>query len=201
MTPLEDISVMSQVNPYASPISTGVIPPPIIPSGAGIYRSANVLVMEKTATLPDRCVKTNEPANGRRLKRSLSWHHPAVFAVVLLNVIIYAIVAMVVRKTAVIYIGVSEETLAHRRKMMVIGWVIVLLGFGVFIVGLTSIDPGETDALFGFFFFIAAIIAGLVCMSKARLVTPERITDRYVWLKGVTPEYLADFPDWQGGTG
>ena len=40
----------------------------------GIWRSGNLLVMRKGAQLPDRCVKTNQPAYGKRLKLLLQWH-------------------------------------------------------------------------------------------------------------------------------
>jgi len=64
---------MSYVNPYASPFSADCVPPLVTAQvvGEALYRQGKLLVMHKQAVLPDRCVKSNQPAHGRRLKRKL----------------------------------------------------------------------------------------------------------------------------------
>jgi hypothetical protein len=33
-------------------------------------------------------------------------------------------------------------------------------------------------------------------MFGSRVLVPRRIDEHYVWLSHVSPEYLAEFPDW-----
>ena len=49
--------------------------------------------------------------------------------------------------------------------------------------------------LVGMALFLFGAIYGLVA---ARMVSPTKIDDHYVWLKGAHPEYLASFPVWPG---
>ena len=76
--------------------------PPVVPVAAdvtyateviddrGLWRKGSLLVMHKMAPLPNRCVKCNVPTE-RRLKRVLSWHHPAIFLSLLAGLLIYVI--------------------------------------------------------------------------------------------------------------
>lgn len=63
---------MADINPYAAPQHGIVVNPPAVDPSGGVWRDGKLLVMHKKAVLPDRCVKCNQPAGGRRLKRSLS---------------------------------------------------------------------------------------------------------------------------------
>ena len=44
---------------------------------------------------------------------------------------------------------------------------------------------------------IVLTVGSMIFGSMAsQMVVPARITDDYVWLKGVHPDYLADLPPW-----
>jgi hypothetical protein len=75
------------------------------PSGVGIWRQGRRLVTRSETPFPDRCVKCNAPANGFRLKRVLYWSHPAYLLLLLCNLLILLIVYLIVRKKAVLHIG------------------------------------------------------------------------------------------------
>jgi hypothetical protein len=191
---------VSQVNPYASPQSpfaAGQPPPlPIGPaSPSGLWRQGKLLVMHKSASLPDRCVKSNQPAHGRTLKRKLSWHHPLLVLILLISPIIYIIVALIVMKRATVHIGLSEEWFARRRRTTVIATCLVLASVLLFIAGvsLADSDPNFTFMIVaGIALFFGGLIYGLVA---ARMVTPARITETHVWLKGVHSDFLAGLPE------
>lgn len=194
---------MEQPNPYAAPQEfhmpeAGQPPGSPLEGGAtseGLWCQGNLLVMNKYAPLPDRCVKSNEPASGR-LKRNLSWHHPAVYAAILAHLFIYIILALVMRKTATIYIGLSDEWFARRRRTILISWISVLLSFVLIGVGFANVDTGNNLVwliLVGFVLFFGGLIYGLIA---ARMVSAKRIDDTYVWLKGVHPDFLAKLPPW-----
>lgn len=125
------------------------------------------------------------------MKRKLSWHHPALFILIFVALLIYLIVAMIVRKRATVEIGLCQDHMAKRRKAVLVTWLLVLLGVCGFIASVVSNDG--TYALVGFLFLIAGIIYGIVA---ARVVAPSKIDDRFVWLKGVNKDYLDALPAW-----
>jgi hypothetical protein len=196
---------MTDINPYASPMSSFEAQPVMAVEAVhepwqGLFRKGNLLVMNKQAGLPDRCVKSNQPAFGRRLRRSMSWHHPAIYLSIFAGLLIYIILAIVLQKRATIYIGLSETWVRKRRWAIFWGWMIAL--FGVAVTVLSMIIMGDRHnqmdwAVFGIplgviIFFIGCIY-GSVC---SRMVVQTRIDDHFVWLKGVHPDFLAELPEW-----
>jgi hypothetical protein len=170
-----------------------VLPPPPSFGGHGVWRDKSTLVMEKNAALPDRCVKCNEPAFGQRLKRKLSWHHPAIYLIILVALLIYLVVAMVLRKTATIEVGVCERHMKTRRRSIVITWGAIIFSIILLFVAASYEDGGV--ALFGLALFVGAVIYGIITV---RIVAPAKIDDRFVWLRGVNKEYLSELPAWPG---
>ena len=169
-----------------------VLPPPPVVGGAGVWRERSKLVMSKDAILPDRCVKCNVPTTGR-LRRKLSWHHPAIYLIILIALLIYFIVAMVLRKSATIEIGICDEHKAKRNRNLLITWILVGLGILGFLLA-AAMEDG-TFVLLGILALFGALIFGLIAV---RIVTPARIDDKFVWLNGVNKEYLDELPQWIG---
>jgi hypothetical protein len=151
-----------------------------------------ILVMHKQGVLPDRCVKCNAPANGLRLKRKLSWHHPALYLVILAGLLFYVIIALIVRKTAKIEIGICERHRSRRRMGIAIAWLMVPLGFASFFLA----NQHRVWPIFaGFALLLLSLIVGVVVSN---IVSPKKIDDYYVWLKKVHPDFLAELPPVSG---
>jgi len=189
---------MSDMNPFASPLSSEYVLPPTEQETTNqwLFRKGNLLVMHKRAMLPDRCVKSNQPAEGRRLTRKLYWHHPAIYFAILVHVFIYVILAVVLRKKATIAIGLSEEWFRKRRRAILIGWTLVLGGIAAAVAGCVTVEQHPVAGLgilLGALVGLGGAIYGLVA---ARMVAAKRISDEYVWLKGVHREFLASLPAW-----
>lgn len=189
---------MDGVNPYAAPQSEVVVDALLAEPGDGVWRDGAILVMRKEAVLPDRCVKCNQPAGGGRLKRSLAWHHPAWFFLILISLWIYIIVALIVRHTAKIEIGLCEVHRRKRRNAIAVSWFLVLAGIGAFCAGLgLSGGFGPTpwyapaSLVGGVVLFLAGLIYAVVAVPP---VTPQKINKEFVWLKKVDPDYVAEFP-------
>ncbi|HTN74874.1 MAG TPA: hypothetical protein VL096_06490 [Pirellulaceae bacterium] len=191
---------MAELNPYA--------PPPIIAEavplmaqmvpGDGLWRQDKLLVMRKDALLPDRCVKSNQPTK-RRLKRNLVWYPKWLLITLLGGWLPYVILVLVLQKKATIQIGLTEEWLSRRWQRIGIAWGLVLLGFALFAGGIAMLDQvevlGGVMMLSAIFMLLGGAIYGLM---SARMVYPKKIDDRFVWLQGVAPEYLAELPIWTG---
>ena len=190
---------------FGVPISQGIVledgyvlpPPPTVGMpGSGVWRDKSILVMSKGAALPQRCVKCNEPTHGLVLKRKLSWHHPAIYLIILVALLVYLIVALFLRKNAIVEVGLCEKHLARRRQGVLIIWLLFLVGVAGFIMAMVAADA--TYLLAGLVFFLAAIIFGLI---SVRVVVPSKIDDKFVWLKGVNKDYLNQLPQWPGTPG
>lgn len=166
----------------------------------GLWQDGKSLVMEKGTELPDRCVKSNQPTD-RRLKRSLSWHPPALIVLFLFTgPLIYIIVALCVRKTARVQIGLSDEWFEKRTRATILGWGSFLLGVLLVVLGIAFLDKNDGT---GGLMILAGILIGLfgsvIGLMNSRMVFPKKITKTHVWLNGVSPEYLTALPEWEGG--
>ena len=155
-----------------------------------IWQSKSVLVMTKQAPLPDRCVKCNAPTH-HRLKRNLSWHHPALYILIVGGFLFYLLLALLLRKTATISVGLCETHSASRKRDIFITWMLVLLSLGSFYFAVAADEMNLL--LVGVILFLGAVIYGII---KARVVAPQKIDDQYVWLTGVNANYLKQFPEW-----
>ncbi len=166
-----------------------VMPPP--PSG-GVWRDKSTLVMTKEATLPDRCVKCNAPASGLRLKKKFSWHHPILYLLVFGAALLYVIIAAVLSKRATVYLGLCAKHFQSRRKQLVAGWLLLLLGL---IIPIAAIAYDYVIlGLLGVVILIAAVVWLIVA---SRVVSVKKIDDRLVWLNGFSRDYLSQLPAWQ----
>ena len=154
-----------------------------------IWRSGKKLVMNQFSQLPNRCIKCNQPEDVR-LTRKLAWHHPAFALLILCGVIVYLIVALIIQKKAVIEIGLCNEHNGARKMAKGIAWGLVILGIGSCTGGL----EGNTDTLTitGLLLVLTSVIFGL----RARVVTPAKITDDMLWLKGTDESFLQNFPEY-----
>ena len=162
--------------------------------GQGVWRDGSQLVMCKDAGLPARCVKTNEPTD-RTLRRQLSWHNPFIYILVL-SPLIYIIVALIVQKRADIKVGLSPEGFRSRRWGIAIGWLSFFLGTVMIIVGVANSDPNNGWGIAIIVGLVGGLIGIIVGIVKSRVVSPTKITDSHVWLKGVHADYLATLPQW-----
>ena len=184
---------MTDPNPYAPPQVEGPMSQMPLATG-GVWRDGKILVMHKQAVLPDRCVKCNAPANGDRLRRSLSWHYPAIYLVILAGLLIYVIVALCVRKRAKIDVGICQAHRSRRRRGILAAWLVCLAGVIAIFVG--SIRATLVVLIpVGSLMLLASLIMGVVISS---IVSTKKIDDNYVWLKGVNYEYLAQLPPVHG---
>jgi hypothetical protein len=187
------------VNPYAAPQVAGYQPKmPGVGADpfSGLWRQGNMLVMHKLAPLPDICLKSNQPAT-RRLKRTLHWHHPAIFIALLISPLIYIILALVLQKRAIIHMPMTDEWFARRRTRMLIAWGLALFSILLAVgAGVLAETIGDATPLI----FISALVTGLggliFGLVSCRMISPQRITDEYVWINGVHPDFLNRLEVW-----
>jgi len=191
--------LMATDNPYqtpSNPYAPTLNAPPAGPQGQ-IFRKGKVLVMHRDATLPDICIKSNEPTDGYRLKRKLSWHNPWIALAILINVLIYLLIAIIVSKRATVMIPLSEHWRNLRRQRIRNAWILCLGGPILFVVGIAVMDQGpNANPVGGLCLLVGVLIflfGLLYAMFRTRVVTPVMIDDQFVHLKGAHPEFLNRF--------
>ena len=189
---LNGLSICANCKPiYLQKLSEGVV---TASAAGGMWRSGRQLVTVSETPFPDRCVKCNAPANGYRLKRVMYWIHPAYYLLFFVATIVLIIVYLIVRKKAVLYVGLCERHRSLRRQFILFGWLGSLGGLFLAIAGGVAFNSGW-PVLFGILMFFGFLLFGV---GKAPMVTPAKITRENVWLKGVGPEFMAGLPEWMG---
>ena len=179
---------LDEENPYAPP-SAPPLPQSHGPGGASLAdfrREGNKLVVTKGARLPDICLVTGEPtAPEQRRARRLYWTPSWVIALILVNLLVLIVVALLVRKSAMVTYSLSPE--ATRRLRMG-----KLLGSVLFIGGLVSffIFPMYDIWRLWFLVGITAIVAALIVFFVVRGPYPSKIDVRFIWLAGIKPDVL-----------
>lgn len=165
-------------NYYAPPTADTAFTPT---AGTLIYREGNAVVVSALgASLPPRCVRCNQPASNRLLRR-LYWHHPALYLLLFVGLCFYLIPALIVRKKAVVEVGLCDQH--HKRRMLgiLLGWLGFLVSLAMVIATMEAYPAVGLCSMFG---MIVLPIVGLV---MARVVTATRIDDRQAWLKTGRP--------------
>lgn len=165
----------------------------LVPGAFSVWRQENLLVMRKKSPLPDRCVKCNAPASGRKLTRKLFWHSPYYYLLIPAGLLVYAIVATIIGKKAKIEIGFCGIHHRIRVRDLCIAWLLCLASLGGLILSfaIANVNLGMVS--------VALLLAsGLYGVLRLQPVTPKRIDDEFIWLKGVSPEYLGTLPLFPG---
>jgi len=191
---------MANVNPYApSRASLTATDRASAVDDNSVWRDGKVLITLVDAEMPHRCVKCNEPADEPTKKRKVYWHHWALYLLILINALIYAIVALVVRKKALVSAGLCTEHKKRRRNALIFGWTGTIVGLVLMGHGLGSgSSGGGVEALVGILTILVSIIAGMIF---GRIIYAKKIDKTYVRLKGCGVAFLDSLPQFTGEAG
>ena len=179
---------MSQdLNPYAPPRATLEAPPD---EGLELWRAGKILVCRRDAVFPERCVKCNAPAEPPPVRYKLAWHSSWWYLLILVYVLIYFVVALIVRKRAEIHVGLCEK---HQRRRILSRWI----GWGGLAAIIAAIYIGGAYGIGGL--ALAGLLAILPWAFVAIILSPQlraaRIDKDYVRVRGCGKEFLASLPE------
>ena len=181
-------------NPYASPQAQLSLPgPPPVPQTVfqGVWRSGNVLVVHKGSQLPGRCVVCNRETS-LRWQKTFSWA-PGWVRILVVQLLIYLIVYLSIRKQANLAVPLCQEHEAKRKRDTTLSWVLILGGLVTIFASIIAFDnPNLLLTMIGL--SLVAIITGVVFSAKGNVLQPSRIDHTYCWLRKACPEYLAAVP-------
>jgi hypothetical protein len=141
--------------------------------------------------LPPPCVKCGAPANGKPVDKRFYWHHPALYLLILAGVLIYAIVATIVRKSMRLQVPLCAQHAQRRSLAVTLSWVIPLVGIAdAFILPNLGVDGGVVALITGVF-----IVTGLVIWAIVGYpLKPKSIDESRGVFTGFCEAYLQQFP-------
>lgn len=189
-------------NPYAAPKSEPFVGDSYFDGATEAWRDGQLLVVRKGAELLDRCLKCGEPTKDYRdrFSRSISWHRPFWLFLLFISWPLYLLVYFLVRQRATIAVGLCPVHRMKRRRAISLGWLFALVGLGAFVVTMMLADTGDLPEslqviipLAVFLVFLAGVIGAA---RGSQVLVPKRINQHFVWLGKVSPDYLAELPDW-----
>lgn len=181
---------MDEINPYAAPQSDPPITAVLAEPGRALWREGNLLVMRKHAVLPERCIQCNAP-QARPLKLKLDYAGPSQ-SFVLSNPLS--------ARTARMSVPVCDRHRRLRRKriakalcfwLLALALTIPVLYYFVFQVGSVRLV----------FLLLALVVFARIFWDSPHWAPPveaHKIDGEFIWLSGVDPDYLAQFPPFPG---
>ncbi len=173
---------------------------PVQPNASAAWRHGKLLLAGRVVELPDACIRCNAPAV-KRFRKDVYWHEPWLYALVIPGILIYAILAMVLRKKATYSCGLCAEHVKRRGRGLLAMWILVAIGVAGVVGGIAGVNaafgPGQQDlslvaVLTGFLFLIIAAGVGLV---NVPLLRPKKIDEQYARYTGCSDAFLRNFPD------
>ncbi len=155
------------------------------------WRDGDLLVMAPDAVLPDRCVKTDLPAGGTTVDVSLLWHQPAVYWLLVLNPLVYLVVARAVGTRVVVTLPVTRAALRAARRSSLLTAALLAAGMVCWLAAALLVRAE--------FFWLGVAVMALaipVYLLGARFLRVKRLEGERVWIAGASINFLARLPEW-----
>lgn len=170
--------------------------------GPGMWRDGKYLVVRRGAVFPDVCIKSNLPAHGGRVVQVIEWHPRAWYAIRLLHPAADAAIWAFATRKATLEVGLSKAWLRKRLRGRVFGGTVIAGGFAAMVAALVWMTKAFEQGMLLFLVGMFVMFAGLVyAMSANVLVSARRMSQDYIWLRGIHRDFLACCPVWPGEDG
>lgn len=177
-------------NPYANVPAYG-LPQPLVGYApeVPIWNNGSQLVCARAVSLPHFCVKCDAPGT-HRLTKKLYWNPPWVVLMLLINVIVYLVVALATRKTVVMEFSLCERHANLRRNILIGGWLSLALCPAAWI--LAGMNSSVELFWVGTLFLLGAL--GCLIGQRYTMPVPTKMDDRFGWFKGVCDAFRSRLP-------
>jgi len=149
-------------------------------------RDGRWVVIGTGSDLPPRCIVCNEPATLPVKTIKVYWHNPWIYLLVLVNILLYALVGLIARRTVSVSPGLCAVHSATRKRRIIVSTAI----FGLFVVAGIVLIANDNAAL-GVTTFTLSIISLIVMRILTRKVYAKQITKEYATLAGCKEPFLA----------
>jgi hypothetical protein len=176
-------------NPYAAPSNLASLPE--VPADTLFFRDGQFLVVRDGAVLPHVCVVTNQPATATdwRKKTRISCFPIWVFALILVNIIVLAIVALVMQKKATITYSLARSARDRIVRRRSAGWLLLIL-FGALSGYGLAYESGAAAIMAA-----VALVAGLVFLVISNPIKAMKYKKGWFRIRGCSRGFLDALPE------
>jgi hypothetical protein len=162
--------------------------PSLAPSAT---RDGKILVVPRGSAFPANCVKCGEPAE-RPWRKKFYWHHPALYLMVIFpGLLIYAIVAMVVRKSIELSVPLCDVHQSERKRYIIIGTILLLGCIPAGVIAETELHLFDGA---GFIVGTLMFFAGCIFLARINPIRPKKIDEFGAEFTGASEEFLKLLP-------
>ncbi len=169
-------------NPYAPP-KADVRPRKSKPSSdLEVWREGNLIVCPNDSRLPERCVVCNDSTNGHSMTKIVRWHHPAIYLVLLVNLLVYIIVALAVQKKAKLTFSLCQRHRVRRTNGLWLGYLGFFASLAAMFIGFDS-HADSLGPIFGVMGIAGAVIFPIAGFIMTNVLHSKRIKDGCAHLK------------------
>jgi hypothetical protein len=172
---------MNDTNPYATPKAAL-----LETKDETCTREGKWVVVKTGSDLPPRCIICNAAVTTPIKRKTVYWHSPWLYLLILLNILVYVIVGLIFRKTFKVSAGLCKLHAAKRKKR-----ILTFSGIGVASFVVAVLLFSREIAGVAIVFFVLALILLLFAAIVARTVYPREITKEYARLGGCKEPFLA----------
>ena len=174
---------------------------------AELWQDGDVLVVRRKPSAFDkpiktialahgRCVVCDSASDGKVLRRKLYWHSPWLYFLILLNLIVYAIAAAIVRHSLTLEVELCPRHRRKRRNALLLAGTVtpVSLIAPWFLFDLRTGSAGAA-------FFLGVVVTIATCIYghfRSRVVWLKSANEDFAWVGGVSRNFLSSQPAWPG---
>jgi hypothetical protein len=151
--------------------------------------------------LPDLCMKCGAPAEVHKDK-TFAWYPPWVYVLILVNILVFAIVALVLTKKKTVPVPLCA---AHRnhwlwRQLALVGGFVLLIGLiALFVAVASNTRPRGGEDYSGWVCGggVAALVVWLIAAAvlQTTAIRPTEITDRSITLTNVAKGFVRAYEE------
>ena len=158
----------------------------------GAWAAGDLLIVSPQAVLPPFCIKCGRPAELETLRKTFSWHPRWVYILILTGLLIYIIVALVLRKSITLQIPLCSTHRERYRALRIAGAVLMLGSILEMIVGFSALPDSYAGLILicGF----SALISGLVCLVSSAVLRLNLIDQYYGYFSRAHHTFLNQLP-------
>lgn len=163
--------------------------PPIVRSGSNLFFA--LPLPGQPVYLPPVCVKCGAQATDKPVVKTFYWHHPALYLTIFAGLLIYVIVAVIVRKNVRVAVPLCANHVQKRSLWVNLSWVLPLVGIAdAVILPSLNVDGGWVALL-----TVVLILAGLVIWAVVgNPIRPRSIDAFGAEFSGFCEPFLEQFP-------
>lgn len=188
------VSPPADSNPYAPPAAELRLV-----SAELCWRDGRHVVLRRGGDLPPRCLHCNAPGLPSARARAYSWHSPWLYLLLPVNILLYAVVALLARKTVKLHPVLCDLHRRAQRRFWLLCFGLMTGGFGLLYAATPGQGLDESQAMAALLLSpLLLLLAIVIAAWKLGQLTTTRIDADCVRLRGAGKPFLDSLPPWDG---